>query len=373
MNILIVHYRSDIVSGAERAIADMVCSGKTRFQYTMLVPEEGELTKFYKQLGVNVWVKKISTPRKKYPGLHYIQSVRMAKELKQRGYSAVLCNTFAAASRISTSCKKGKIPYAIFMREYVRDIPLHRKVLRQADALMAVSNDLSKYLNKLVPEKNVMVVHDNILLDTIYKRIETHNKKQERIIPYSDSFPVIGWVGRITSYKQPEIFIRSIPLVLKQIPNARFVLIGKAKNNEKFLEEKLKQLIIELNCEAKVTMLGERNDVIELMSEMSVFCLTSYREPFARVLLEAQLVGCSTIAPNSGGAPEVIKDYVNGLLFDSTNQNPHIELSEKIVKLLEDQELKSSLIGNGKSMVKERFASEIPVQNFENIFTTMIL
>jgi len=373
MNILISHFRSDIVSGAERAISDMVCSGKTKFQYTMLIPEEGELTKFYRNLGVEVWVKKISTPRKKYPGLHYIQSVRMGKELKKRGYSAVLCNTFAAASRISTSCKIGKIPYVIFIREYVRDTPLHRKLLRRADALMAVSSDLATYINKFVPEKNVIIVYDNILFEPISTRIELHKKKQERIISYSDTNPVIGWVGRITGFKQPEIFIRSIPLVLKQIPNARFILIGKAQNKEKYLEENLKQLIVELKCEDKITMLGERTDVIELMSEMSVFCMTSNREPLGRVLLEAQLVGCSTIAPNSGGAPEVITDYLNGLLFDSTNQNSHIELSEKIVKLLGDQELKRSLIENGKNIVKERFASIVPVQNFENVFTDMIL
>ena len=51
MKILIAHFRPDIVSGAELAIADMVAKRSEGFEYVMLTPGEGRLADYYRSRG----------------------------------------------------------------------------------------------------------------------------------------------------------------------------------------------------------------------------------------------------------------------------------------------------------------------------------
>ena len=315
-NILIAHYRPDLVSGAEKAIVDLITPLTGQFNFVMLVPGPGPLADYYTQVGLNVWVEQVSTPRRLFPGLHTMQSAVMASKLQKGRIDAVVCNTFAAASRMATASRMAGIPHAIYAREYIHDKPVYRKILHQADLILAVSEDVRTHYQPIAGNVPVRVAYDNILVEAILERIASCEKNVFSRLPFDHNEPVAGWVGRITPYKQPELFVRAIPTVLDQVPQARFVLVGEASAREKALEERLKHLAFELGVSDRISFLGRRNDVLELMCEMSAFCLTSTREPFARVILEAQTVGCPVVAPYSGGVPEVIQNEVNGLLFE---------------------------------------------------------
>lgn len=367
MEILISHYRSNIVSGAERAIVEMVQRMDKNFSCTMLVPGDGVLADFYRSLDQNVWIKKISTPRRKYPGLHYFQSKKTARELKQRQIKLVICNTFSAASRISTASRMAGIPYIIYMREYVKDTSLHRKVLRKADQVLAVSKDLKNHIQTMLPEKEVLLAYDVIARHPIEERILEYKKIGCQHSPFAAAHPLVGWVGRITPYKQPLLFVRTIPYVVEKLPSVRFILIGSASEKEKYLEMELRETAAALGVTDKISFLGLRDDVIELMIEMSAFCLTSTREPLARVIFEAQLVGCPVIVPQLSGPAEVVNDYLTGLKFDALAEDAHRLLGEKIIELLNDKELAAGMRERAFLEVKQTFASDQPVRAFETI------
>ena len=74
--VLIVHFRNDVVSGAELAIADMVrACDQSAWDFYMLVPGPGALADFYYQEGFKVVIKRIETRRRLYPGIHSLQSL----------------------------------------------------------------------------------------------------------------------------------------------------------------------------------------------------------------------------------------------------------------------------------------------------------
>ena len=370
-SILIAHYRPDIVSGAERAIVDLIAPLKNEFDFTMLVPGAGTLADFYQEAGLNVWVESISTPRRMFPGLHAIQSRRLARRMKQWGIDAAICNTFAAASRAATACRMAGIPYAIYAREYIRDIPLYRKILQQANLILAVSADVAAHYRPLVGQVPLQVAYDNILVEPILQRIAASGQDGLYRLPFNPNGPVAGWVGRIAAYKQPELFVRAIPHVIVALPQARFVLIGEAKSGEKHLEDRLRQLASELGVSDQIAFLGKRSDALELMNEMTVLCLTSTREPFARVILEAQVVGCPVIGSRSGGVPEVIQDEANGLLFDANAPDSPEQLAACMIRLMQDHRLATRLALQAKESVNHSFGSERPVREFENMLTNL--
>lgn len=93
----------------------------------MLVPGEGQLAHAYRQLNLPVWPFPISTPRRLFPGWHEMQSFWLARKLIREDFRLVVCNTFAAASRVMTGAKCAGLPLVIIIRDYLRDVPYTEK------------------------------------------------------------------------------------------------------------------------------------------------------------------------------------------------------------------------------------------------------
>jgi glycosyltransferase involved in cell wall biosynthesis len=368
LKILIAHYQSDVVSGAENSIADLLDQLDPRYSITMLIPGEGNLARFYRKRGFHVWVRRVETPRRLFPGLHQLQSRWLAREFKQRGIHAVLCNTFPAASRVATACRMANLPHAIYMRDYIPDLPLHRRILAQASMLFAISKDVIRQHAAMADPVKFRLAYNFINPDPILNRYEAHLASGKRLLPFEPRNPVIGLVGRLTPYKQPDLFLRAIPHVLNAAPEARFVLVGSAQKREKAYEECLVDLARELGIQERVAFLGQRQDVIELTSEFTVSCLASGREPLGRVILEANLLGVPVIVPDTGGPAEIVEDQATGLHFASLAPDAEIQLASRIIRLIEDPDLRDCLAENGRERVLTTFASQKYVRAQEEYF-----
>lgn len=363
--IVIAHYQSNVVSGAENSIADLVDQIDRRFQVTMLVPEEGTLSNFLRKRGFKVWVRRVETPRRLFPGLHQVQSRLLARALRSQGVDAVLCNTFPAAIRVGTACRAAGLPYAIYMRDYLPDMPFQRRILSQANMLLAISKDVIEQHAAMVDPSRFRLAYNFINPDPILDRYESHLASGQRLLPFDAGCPVVGLVGRITPYKQPDLFIRAVPRILDEVPQARFVLIGTARENEKTYEEKVKSLAAELGVQDKVAFLGQRRDTIEMTSEFTLACLTSRREPLGRVILEAQIVGVPVVVPDTGGPAEIIEGEVTGLHFSSYAPDAEIRLARQVTRLLKDAALRDCLANKGRERVMTTFASQLNVKTQE--------
>jgi glycosyltransferase involved in cell wall biosynthesis len=371
MHLLVAHSHPNAVSGAELAIADFVDQASTSLKVTMLAPGAGRLSDFYQEKGYRVWSQRFETKRRLYPGLHLIHSLFLARGLRNRGVDAVLCNTFAAASRVGTGSRLAHIPYAIYVREHIRDIPLHRNILSRANRIIAVSRDIQHHISSMVDPEQISLCYDPIHAQPIQERIARHRARGKRLLPSKTEGPSIGLVGRITPFKQAHLFIQAIPEVLKAIPEAHFIIAGTASSTEKDYEAGVKRLAIELGVDHRVMFLGARPDAIELISEMTVMCVTSSREPLGRVILEAQVIGCPVIAPNTGGPAELVQDGHTGLLFASTAPDASSLLARQLIRLLQDDNLQLELADQAQDLVHKTLASSQPVRFLENELTRL--
>jgi glycosyltransferase involved in cell wall biosynthesis len=352
----------------------------------MLAPGEGRLAGFFRQRGFSVWVKRVQTPRRLAPGLHTLQSALLARQLNNLGIGLVLCNTFPAASRVARAARLAGLPLAIYVREYIRDTPLHRAILQRADLVLAVSADLQRHLQAMLPlhpqspslisaattTPQVCLAYDTIDPDPLRERLAAHRAAvRDGRPPILSSItganptspatasPVVGWVGRLAPFKQPELFLQAIPAVLERVPAARFVVVGAAQPSEKAFEEALVALAERLGIRAHVAFLGSRTDNIEIISELSLLCVTSSREPLGRVILEAALAGVPAVAPRTGGPAEIITHGQDGLLFDPTGPKPSdapARLASQICLALEDEALRRSLASRAREGIAARFA-----------------
>lgn len=85
-----------------------------------------------------------------------------------------------------------------------------------------------------------------------------------------------------------------------------------------------------------------------LFSLCDIYVLPSYIEGMPISILEAMSYGCSILATNVGGIPEIIQDGVNGFLFQAGNKE---EMYSKLKKLVVDDNMRMEMgqIGLSKS------------------------
>jgi len=133
-------------------------------------------------------------------------------------------------------------------------------------------------------------------------------------------------VGRLVYEKGHEFLVQAIPPVTREFPNLVVGICGIGP-----LQGQLEKQISKLALEDKVRLLGQWENVRELLAAADAFVLPSRWEGLPMALLEAMMAGLPVIATRVQGVDEVIEDGVQGLLVPL--ENP-IELSKAILQLL---------------------------------------
>lgn len=159
---------------------------------------------------------------------------------------------------------------------------------------------------------------------------------------HDDGCFVIGNIGRLSEQKGMEYYIKAIPDVVKECPEARFIIAGSGED-----ESKLKELSKSIGTDNYLTFLGYRNDVQNLMSQLDLIVLSSSWEGLPLTPIEAFSVGKTIVATAVDGTPEIVKDGENGLLVEPRNSK---QIAEEIIwmfrhpiekKKMEDDALKT--------------------------------
>jgi glycosyltransferase involved in cell wall biosynthesis len=187
---------------------------------------------------------------------------------------------------------------------------------------------------------------------------------------------VILCVARIDPRKGQEFLIKAMKSVLEKYPDSTCVFIGNGSLTKKLAGrknrlEELQYMAEELGINDKVKFLGKvgQEDLLCAYDECDMLVLPSVNEGFGLVLSEAMCYNKPLIGSNIGGIPEQIVDGYNGYLF---KPGDHKELSNCIISLIEDPELREIMGKRGREMacrkfcVKRGFEDHIDI--YDNIF-----
>ncbi|MEM3587017.1 MAG: glycosyltransferase family 4 protein, partial [Candidatus Jordarchaeaceae archaeon] len=98
-----------------------------------------------------------------------------------------------------------------------------------------------------------------------------------------------------------------------------------------------------------------------------VFVLPSINEAFGMVILEAMASGTPCIVSNSGACPEIVQDC--GLIFEQGN---YLDLAEKILQVLENNNLAQTLASKGYESSRKVFSWEKAVAQYEKLYSCLI-
>lgn len=156
----------------------------------------------------------------------------------------------------------------------------------------------------------------------------------------SENAKIILSVGRLVKLKGFDLVISVLPRILKQIPNAVYVIVGEGEEREN-----LQRLAVEQGVENKVIFTGEIRDKKELSkyyASADVYVGPSLAEGFGIVFLEARAFGLPIVASDVGGVREAVGD--RGVLIEVNDLDG---LAQNIIKVLSQENKHQPGIGFG--------------------------
>ena len=218
----------------------------------------------------------------------------------------------------------------------------------RVDHFIAVSAAVQRRLQADgIPVARISVVHEGVDVERI-ERLQGGNAHAAFFLP--THAPIVGNVGALTAQKAQHDLIEAAALVVREVPDARFVILGDGE-----LREPLEQQIHRKHLERHVILGGFRTDVLALMKDFDVFALSSTHEGLCTSLIDAMAASKPAVATAVGGVPEVIVDGETGLLVKP--HHPHA-MAEKLGQLLEAPELRKRMGAAGHARAREMFSIE---------------
>ncbi|MCH8285903.1 glycosyltransferase family 4 protein [candidate division KSB1 bacterium] len=267
---------------------------------------------------------------------------------------------------------RGKIIFSQHMdSRYNKKDLFHRWAFRNIAMIATVTKAVRKNVLEFtsVSHNQVMCIYNGVDMEKYNGKNENSSFKSELNIP--EKSLVVGLVGRLDRLKKQELLIEAAPAVLEKYPDTYFVMVGAETNSKTGVgyRDYLEQLINRKNLSKKFRLVEFTEKITDLVSIFDISLLSTTKETFGMVLIEAMAMGIPVIGTDAGGVPEIIDDGVNGLLFEPDNPG---ELSNCLKKLLADEKLRISMGNEGIKKVKAVFDINKKLIEYERLFYSML-
>lgn len=175
------------------------------------------------------------------------------------------------------------------------------------------------------------------------------NKQQKDLIRTKYNYNINDFilisVAELNNNKNQEMLINVILRLKEKINNIVLILVGNGKNYEKYFK-----LIKKYELEDNVKLLGQRNDIPELLSLSDIFVTASRREGLPVSVMEAMAVGLPIVATNCRGNIDLVINNENGYVVNIDDVS---SFAEKIETLYSNKELINLFASKSIELIKK--------------------
>ena len=225
---------------------------------------------------------------------------------------------------------------------------LSRWKYRQVDCFVCASDAIRRMvIDDGIPASRAVTVHEGIDVGRI-EAAPAAKVHEELWLPHHA--PVVGNVAALVPHKGQRHLIDAAHLVVREVPDARFVILGEGE-----LREGLERQVREHHLEKHVLLPGFRVDVLGCLKGFDLFVMSSVTEGLGTSLLDAMACGKPIVATDAGGIPEVVDHGVTGTVVPARDPRA---MAGAIVALLRDESRRQKMGQAGLARVKAGFTVE---------------
>jgi len=166
-------------------------------------------------------------------------------------------------------------------------------------------------------------------------------------------------VARFVSQKDHVAAVRAMALLRRTQPGATLQLVGEGP-----LRGDVEQLVDSLGLHDRVSFLGEREDVPELLAQASCCLLSTHYEGCSLAVLEAMAAGLPVVATRVGGMAEIVSEGATGLLVDPAPA----AIAHALDALIADPTLARRMGGTGRGEARRRLSRERMAAEVQQVY-----
>lgn len=172
----------------------------------------------------------------------------------------------------------------------------------------------------------------------------------------------VGNFSQGAVHKGFDVMITAWAHVHKTFPDARLIIAGAGESRP------WQEMAAALNCDRSIHFAGHVSDLASCYLKTSLFVLPSRSEGISNALLEAQSFGIPAIASDIPGNREVVTHERTGILIPVDNAEA---LSEAILKLIQDDELRKKMGKAARNRIIEKFSIASIVDRICEVYNFM--
>jgi glycosyltransferase involved in cell wall biosynthesis len=313
---------------------------------------------------------------------------------REQGISVMHSHTLGRIGGIAlTMARQRRIPFVVTIHGGVLDLPekvkqefnappsegwewgklfgllfQSHRLFRDADAIITCNPNEAALLQERYPEKQIVVQPHGVPVD-IYR---TDQRAAARAaFPQICGKQVLLNVGRIDPIKNQSWLVQQAPAILSRHPDALLVLAGSCTNE--LYGREIRNLIRILGLEERVLLTGgippADPSLIGLFQEARAVILPSISETFGLVILEAWAAGTLVLASRTSGATALIRDGLDGFLFNLEQPNTFHHMLEKA--FTESGHL-TEMAARGAEKVNREYSLSVPATRLKQMYEQLI-
>lgn len=237
---------------------------------------------------------------------------------------------------------------------------LIKRIISEAEMVTSVCQKNCSFLKGW--NKNCLVIPNGIS-DRFFEEFFGRGEKVEKD---KDDRVRILFVGHINEHKGVDLLISATDEIVRG--GYRKIIIELVGGGNPRVVKKFKEEVRTRELEKYIIFEGIREDVPSRLTKADLFVLPSRIEGSPTTILEALVLGVPVIASNVGGIPDIIRNGKNGLLVSPEKKE---ELSQAIMRLIDDRDLRKRLILEGYKTIPSYRWSRIISQYFDVYRTVM--
>jgi glycosyltransferase involved in cell wall biosynthesis len=326
------------------------------FRVTCLCPAESDITELLRDIGCTVHV----TPLTDEPDWQSIQlGVSLIRAESIDIIHAHLPNAHLLAGILSKLTERPALATIHGRYLSLRDLEVHK--IAQTHISVVAKTAYFHALSLGVPANKLCFIANGVDTKVFHPGAKSNYLHSIFNLPPETS--LIGFVGRLSPEKGPDVFIHIASMIQKQLQNCHFILVG-----EGVMRKKLENEIADFGLRERVYLTGLLSDMPKVYASLDLLVSTSYSEAMPLAIIEAMASGLAVVSTNVGGNVDIIEAGRTGLL----NKVGDLKgMASDIVTLMSNSTMRTEMGKAARKRAREKFELNESVSQTSELLTCL--
>lgn len=248
----------------------------------------------------------------------------------------------AGSSIKSLESKKDTLHYGLRLLKFVS--------CTCTDKILVYSESLIKDYSLEKWRKKIQIAHEHLIDFNKFRMLNEYQSRET----------IVGYVGRFSQEKGIMQLLSTIPAIIREKPEIKFILIGDGA-----LKEEINQFISKNQLGNNVEMPGwiAHESLPMYLNQMKLLVIPSDTEGLPNIMLEAMACGTPVLATSVGAIPDFIIDGKTGFILENNSLEC---ITDNVHRALNAHHLEQ-ITEAGRRLVEDNFSFESTLAVWKDI------